>query len=150
MQDNRPQKIPAIVKAVICLFIGVITMRELSYHVAPGLDEPYRWALNYFLGNNKQILATITYTYGPLCLLKWPIAIGDHILIASLFNIILNATFTYTIISLHTVVSGNDRIVKPILLSIAFLLFVSIDYVFIGIVAACLIHVQYDKKQWTL
>lgn len=135
---------------LLCLFIGIVTMKEFSYHVVPGLDETYRWALNYFLGNDKAILSYITYSYGPLTLLKWPIPLGDHVLIASIFNILLNGFFVFSLANFYCTYNKTQEYIKPVLLALVYLLAVNIDYILIGAIAINLAFVHYEKKRYAL
>lgn len=132
---------------LVSLLVGVVTMKELDALVMPGLDQPFRWALNYLLAHDPAELADISYTVGPLCLLKWPVAMGDHILISSLFYIFLNTVFTYLFISFYTQRQKVADVIKPALMAMVWLLLVEIDYVFIGLVAVAAMQYRFNEDK---
>lgn len=142
--------LPHLPLVLLCLLIGIVTMQEFSYHVTPGLDQTYRWALNYFLAKDRAILAYINYSYGPLTLLKWPVPIGDHILISSVFNIALNAFFVYSFTSFYRAYHKTEQYIQPVLIALVYLLAVNFDYILVGAIALNLVYAFYEKKRFPL
>lgn len=130
---------------LLSVLIGIVTIKELDALVMPGLDQPFRWVLNYLLAYNRNALSDISYTVGPLCLLKWPVAIGDHILISALFNVFVNAAFVYLFVSFYCKRHETDNVIKPALLAMAYLLLAELDYVFIAITVTGILHYKFNK-----
>lgn len=131
----------------LSLLIGIVSIKELDALIMPGLDQPFRWALNYLLAYNRNALSDISYSVGPLCLLKWPVAIGDHILISGLFNVLLNTSFVYLFVVFYCRRHETSNIVKPALMAMAYLLLAELDYIFIAIAVTGILHYKFNRDK---
>jgi len=134
--NNRPRM------AFLSLVVAIITLRDTECSVGPGLDPPFRWAFNYFLAHDRSAFTHLQYTVGPLCLLKWPVPMGDHIIISTIFYLLMGWLFTYLFTLFFTMYRESRQLIVPVLASMVFLLVVNVEAVLLGCV---LLPMLFDK-----
>jgi hypothetical protein len=132
---------------VASIIVAIITLRDADCLVSPGIDGSYRWALNFLMAFNRGQLSGIIYPEGPLCLLKYPAPVGDHILICALFQMLLGAWFVILFSKLYLHFHKDSSLAAPILISTAFLMAVNIDYVFLGCVLSGMLLWKYARQK---
>ncbi len=138
---NRKSTLFYIKAILLSAIVGIITLKDTDCLIAPGVDMSYRWALNYFLAYKSQLLATLSYPVGPLCIIKWAAPVGDHLLISVLAQWILQVLFCLQSIYLYTQRSKSELIFQPIIISLVALLLFNLDYVILGnVLLGLLIH----------
>lgn len=127
------------------LLVAIVTLKPQNCVIRPGLDETYIWPLNTLPWQSKQLLSGITYSYGPLCLLKWPIATGDHILISALAYLLGSTVFVFILTELFKHTHQTRQIAAPLLASALCLLVINVDYLYVGVVASALLLYKYKR-----
>ena len=132
---------------IASVIVAIITLRDADCLVSPGLDTTYRWALNYMLAFNRSELSRIIYPEGPLCILKWPAPVGDHILICAIFQILLNAWFVTLFSKLYRHFHTGSNLAAPILVSTVFLMVVNVDYICLGCVLCGMLLWKYNHQK---
>jgi len=123
-------------------------MRDTDCIVSPGLDESFRWALNYLLLHNRNALAQVRYTVGPLCILKWPVPIAHNIAISTIFYFFTGWLFTYMYTSFYSRMRSTFQLVVPLLACAVLLLIVSVDVALLGCIILAILNFRFldDRK----
>lgn len=145
-QQISTKKNPVLLAWLFALITGIITLRTNDYTIDPGLDAPFRWALNHFIATNTSVFGWIQYTVGPLCLLKWPAPVANNILISTLFNLAIAAWFSFSFIRAWSRRwEGSEW--QPFGLSVVFLLIVNLEIALLGCIAInCIDFLLHDRK----
>ncbi|MBN3039158.1 MAG: hypothetical protein JW869_07085 [Candidatus Omnitrophica bacterium] len=87
------------------LVVFVFSFPAIAGPIKSGLDDSWRYALNYFFSHNIQFGKDVVFTYGPLGFLWHLRPVGNNLFWGMLFYVIthalLVATVTYLIFYLH-------------------------------------------------
>lgn len=95
---------------VILFAISVLTLGAQDHSFNPGLDGSYFWAFNYLICFKPTELDKITFIYGPLAFLHYPVCYGALIIIGSFFQIILKFILGYCLFKLSQFLNIDKRI----------------------------------------
>lgn len=126
------------------LVIYVFTFPPIEVDFTIGLDSSYFWALNHLFAKNYSTLQHIVFSLGPLGFVKGPAPIGLNLELFLVFFSAIKIWFTYLFINLSAGLKGR-RNISYIIVGIM-LLFLSIDYLILGIVSILCFHFLKNGK----
>ena len=129
------------------IIVAIITLRDTDCTIDPGLDGPFRWALNYFIAHDKNAFDHLQYTVGPLCILKWPVPMGDHIIISTVFYLIMGILFTYIFTWFYCQYKNTQQIIIPLLACTILILAVNVDILILGCVLLAILYYKFLERR---
>ncbi|MDZ7742953.1 MAG: hypothetical protein U5Q03_14775 [Bacteroidota bacterium] len=100
--------------------------------IIPQLDTSYLLAYNYMFAHHTDYLQYLTFTFGPLAILKHPLPIGSNLWYGIIFQAILQFAFIYT--AFLAARAKNRKLIPFILLMFFFAVLLSFDYYFYGLI----------------
>jgi hypothetical protein len=94
----------------ILFAISLLTLGSQDHLINPGLDGSYFWAFSYLLQFRPEELSKITFTYGPLAFLNYPVCYGWIIIFGVLFQVVLKFVFGLGLLKLAEFLFVDRRI----------------------------------------
>jgi len=147
-QGEPKQMLPLRLKILLwAIAVSIVTLRNTDCAIEPGIDSPFRWALNYLFSFDRKAFDHLIYPVGPLCLLKWPAPIGNHIIISTLFYLTIGALFTYLLTLFYCQHRNTKQLAVPILTCIIFMMVVNLDLLLIGCVLLAVLNYKFLNKK---
>ncbi len=95
---------------LILFAISVLTLSYQDHTISSGLDSAYYWAFSYLLNFHPGQLDKITFTYGPLAFLNYPVCYGSLIIIGSFFQILVKFTLGSGLFKLSQLLGVDKKI----------------------------------------
>jgi hypothetical protein len=129
----NPGKISLIGLFTTALILFIIGFPAIDPEYGIGLDTSYVWAYNHLFANHSDILTQLVYPIGPLGFLRMPVTIGNNLLIALLFFILLKMG-TLMLFIKTSLDSGHSRFTSVLLAGILSM-YSAVDYLLIGLAA---------------
>jgi hypothetical protein len=94
----------------ILFAVSLLTLGSQDHLINPGLDGSYFWAFNYLLQFRPEELSKITFTYGPLAFLNYPVCYGWMIIYGVLFQLVLKFILGLGLLKLSEFLFVDKRI----------------------------------------
>ncbi|MBP7810514.1 MAG: hypothetical protein KA163_14575 [Bacteroidia bacterium] len=95
---------------LILFVISLLTLSSQDHNFYPGLDGSYFWAYNYLINFNPAELDKITFIYGPLAFLHYPVCYGILIILGCSFQILLKFCLGFCLLKLSQLLEIDKRI----------------------------------------
>lgn len=102
------------VAPLVAVLLTALTFPAFELNYGVGLDSSYVWGLNWLFDHDYTTLTHLVYPYGPLALLRLPVAegVGGHFLPFLLFFTVVKLAFVWLIL----VVARRQKIGLPLAL----------------------------------
>lgn len=107
----------------ILFAISLLTLSSQDHKINPGLDGSYYWAFSYIFNFIPQELNKITFTYGPLALLNYPVCYSWLIILGCLFQIFVKFTLGSGLYKLSKLLAVDKRIAFALFVFCCFTMF---------------------------
>lgn len=123
---------------LIVFMVSILTFPAISPDYGTGLDDSYKWGLNWLFSYDYAVLTRLVYPLGPLAVLKLPACEGGNLLVFIVVYSLLKIIFILSAIQL-----AKDHGIALWKVAVALLVacfFISIDGIIIFSCAALLLH----------
>ncbi len=117
---------------LLSIVLVIFTFPGIDAVIIPHLDTSYLLAYNYMFAHHLEYLQYLTFTFGPLAILKHPLPIGSNLWYGIIFQAILQFAFIYT--AFLAARGKNRKLIPFILLMFFFAVLLSFDYYFYGLI----------------
>ena len=129
---------------LISIVLAIFTFPRIDAVIIPQLDTSYLLAYNYLFAHHTDYLQYLTFTFGPLALLRNPLPIGSNLALGILFQALLQFSFIFT--ALLAARSKKRNIIPFVLIVFFFAVLLSFDYYFYGLILFLIYFHQKDQS----
>lgn len=133
---------------LILFVISILTLSSQDHNFYSGLDGSYFWAYSYLINFNPTQLDKITFIYGPLAFLHYPICYGWLIIIGCAFQILLKFCVGYALYKLSLLLEIDKRIPLVLFALCCFTMFSQEAYLNLAIILFLVIYFLEKKTTY--
>lgn len=134
----------------ILFVISLLTLSSQDHSFYSGLDGSYFWAYNYLINFMPAELDKVTFIYGPMAFLHYPVCYGILIIIGCLFEILLKFCLGFCLLKLSQLLEIDKRIAFALFVFSCFTMFSPEAYINLIIILFLVIYFLESKLSYLI